>query len=229
MKSSIMGGSRRSNGSFLVWWSRLFLLVGLAAIGWVAYVWLDARIYQIVQRRHLDAIVSAQSMEARTAAEAPVIQAPVLKATRLVPGSVIGELEIPRIGLSAMVIEGDTDSILRRAAGHLEGTALPGEPGNVAIAAHRDTFFHALRDIRDNDVIVMNTLRGTYQYEVESIEVVEPDNVGVLADSAEPTMTLVTCYPFRYIGPAPDRFVVRAKLISSNPASDVDGQKTLHR
>jgi len=222
MKSSFASAPRRSNSSFLVWWSRLFLLLGLAAIGWFAYVWLDARIYQIVQRRQLDAIVWTQNMESRALAQAPVIEAPALKAKRLVPGSVIGELEIPRIGLSVIVIEGDSASILRRAAGHLEGSALPGGPGNVGIAAHRDTFFHALRDIRNNDAITMNTARGSYQYKVESIQVVEPDNLSVLADSFKPTLTLITCYPFGYVGPAPKRFVVRARLISSDSPGEAD-------
>lgn len=222
MKSSITHAPHRFNGSFLVWWSRLFLLIGVAGIGWVSYVWVDAYIYQIVQLRQLGAILSAHSMESRAAAEVPVTRTPILKLPRLVPGSVLGELEIPRIGLSVMVIEGDSTSILRRAAGHLEGTALPGRPGNVAIAAHRDTFFHALRDIRDKDVITLNTLSGSYQYKVESIEVVEPANVEVLADSADPTLTLITCYPFRYIGPAPQRFVVRAKQVSSDLPTEAD-------
>jgi len=213
MKSSTTSALPRSTNSFFLWWSRLCLFVGLAAIGLVVYVWVEAQIYQIRQRRQFDAIVSTTSIEPAAIGQVPVAEAPVLKASRVVTGSVLGQLEIPRIGLSVMVIEGDSASILRRAAGHLEGTALPGGPGNVAIAAHRDTFFHALRAIRYRDVITLGTLRGSYQYEVESIEVVEPDDVEVLGDSAEPTMTLITCYPFSYIGPAPKRFIVRARQI----------------
>jgi sortase A len=223
MKSSINYTPRRSAGSFLVWWSRLCLLLGLAGIGWVAYVWLDAHIYQIVERRQLDALVSARKREPPAVAQVPVTQAPILKLPRLGPGSVLGELEIPRIGLSVIVIEGDSASILRRAAGHLEGTAVPGGPGNVAIAAHRDTFFHPLRGICDEDVITLNTLRGSYKYRVESIEVVEPDDVEVLADSSEPTMTLITCYPFSYIGPAPKRLVVRARQIALESPAEIHG------
>jgi sortase A len=169
------------------------LFVGLAAIGWVVYVWVEAQIYQIRQRRQFDAIVSTRTVEPTAIGQVPVTEVPVLKAPGVVTGSVLGQLEIPRIGLSVMVIEGDSASILRRAAGHVEGTALPGGLGNVSIAAHRDTFFHALRDIRHGDVITLNTLRASYQYEVESVEIVEPDNIGVLADSSNPTLTLVTC------------------------------------
>jgi sortase A len=198
------------------------LLVGLAGIGWVAYVWIDAYIYQVVQHRQLDALVLNRNLEPPSATRVPVTQAPVLKPMTLLPGSLLGELKIPRIGLSVMVIEGDSASILRRAAGHLEGTALPGRPGNVAIAAHRDTFFRALRDVRDQDLVTFNTLGGTYRYKVEAIEIVEPDNVEVLADSADPTLTLITCYPFSYIGPAPKRFVVRAKQDRDSPMQKSD-------
>lgn len=203
-----------SSNSFLVWWSRLFLLVGLVAIGWTVYVWMDARLYQLVQRRHLDAIVSNRHMEPPAIAPMPLTQALLLKAPRLVTGSLLGQLEIPRIGLSVMVVEGDSASILRRAAGHVEGTGLPGGPGNVAIAAHRDTFFHSLRDIRNRDLITLNTLKGSYLYEVESVEVVESGQTDVLLDSPHPTLTLITCYPFYYVGPAPKRFVVRARQVS---------------
>jgi sortase A len=197
------------------------LFVGLAAIGWVAYVWVDAQFYQIRQRRQFDASVSAENKEPSADVRMPLTQTPVLKGPRLVKGALLGELEIPRVGLSVIVMEGDSASILRRAAGHLEGTALPGGSGNVAIAAHRDTFFHALRDVRYRDVITLNTLSGSYQYEVESIEIVEPDNMKVLADSRNPTLTLITCYPFYYIGPAPKRFIVRAHQISLDSPAEV--------
>lgn len=213
MKSSTTSALLRSPKSFVVWWSRLCLFVGLAAIGWAVYFWVVAQIYQIRQRQQFDTIVSTRTIEPEAIGQAPLAETPALKAPRLVTGSVLGQLEIPRIGLSVMVIEGDSASILRRAAGHLEGTALPGGPGNVAIAAHRDSFFHALRDIRYRDVITLDTLKGSYQYEVESVEIVEPENIDVLADSPNPTLTLITCYPFYYVGPAPKRFIVRARQI----------------
>ena len=115
----------------------------------------------------------------------------------------IGRIEIPRLLLSAVVVEGIGRTTLRRAVGHIPGTALPGQPGNVGLAGHRDTFFRPLKDLRIKDEIQFSTLRGDFKYEVESLIVVEPDNVGVLAPSVENVLTMVTCYPFYYIGPRP--------------------------
>jgi sortase A len=201
----------RSTNSFLRWCSRLCLLIGLAAIVWCVYFWVDARVDQIVQRRRFDALSLSKDRD-----PAPVVRKGALTAPRLATGSVLGQMEIPRVGISVMVLEGDSDSILRRAAGHLESTAKPGQPGNVAIAAHRDTFFRALRNVRDQDVITLTTLTGTYRYQVDSVEVVGPNATEVLADSPQPTLTLITCYPFYYVGPAPNRFVVRARQMSSD-------------
>jgi sortase A len=127
------------------------------------------------------------------------------------PGGLLGRIEIPRLGVSTMVAEGTDASTLRAAVGHIEGTALPGESGNVGIAGHRDTFFRPLRSIRANDMIVLDTLAGQYRYRVISTKVVSPNDTSVLAPSAGQTLTLVTCYPFYFVGPAPDRFIVRAE------------------
>jgi sortase A len=126
-------------------------------------------------------------------------------------GEIIGRLEIPRIHISVVVLEGSRPSILDVAAGHIEGTALPGNDGNVGIAAHRDTFFHSLRDIRTNDIIHLITVAGHYRYSVERLEVVEPTDIQVLQQTREPELTLVTCYPFYYVGAAPKRFIVHAR------------------
>ena len=201
----------RATHSFLRWCSRVCLLIGLAAIAWCVYFWVDARVDQIVQRQRFDAISLRKDLD-----PAPVVGRDVLGAPKLAIGSVLGQMEIPRIGISLMVLEGDSDPILRRAAGHLESTAIPGQPGNVAIAAHRDTFFRALRNIRDQDVITLSTLTGTYRYQVDSVEVVGPNATEVLADSPQPTLTLITCYPFYYVGPAPKRFIVHAQQLSSD-------------
>ena len=115
------------------------------------------------------------------------------------------------LGVSVVVVEGTEESSLRRAAGHIAGTALPGQPGNVGIAGHRDTFFRPLRNVRHGDIIILATLRGEYRYHVVSTEVVKPDNVAVLRPNGHEILTLVTCYPFYFVGPAPDRFVVRAE------------------
>lgn len=102
--------------------------------------------------------------------------------------------------------------MLRLGAGHIEGTPLPGEPGNSGIAGHRDTFFRELKDIRRNDEIQIQTATGLLRYEVDWVKVVEPNDTTVLEPStAESTLTLVTCYPFYFVGPAPNRFVVHAR------------------
>ena len=110
-----------------------------------------------------------------------------------------------------MVVEGDDDGDLVRGAGHIPGTAIPGAPGNVAIAGHRDTFFRPLRKIHPGDPINLTTDRGAYRYIVESTEVTDPSNVSVLQAGSSPELTLVTCYPFSYVGPAPERFIVHAR------------------
>jgi sortase A len=128
--------------------------------------------------------------------------------------ALVGRIQIPRIGLSAMIVEGDDARTLRRAVGHIPGTALPDEPGNVVLAGHRDTFFRPLQNARKNDEIVLTTADGIYRYRIGSIRVVGPNDTRVLRSSDEPILTLVTCYPFSYIGAAPQRFVVQAFRIS---------------
>jgi sortase A len=115
--------------------------------------------------------------------------------------------------VSAVVVEGVDKTTLRRAVGHIPGTALPGHPGNVGLAGHRDTFFRQLKDLKIKDEIQLSTLNGNFNYEVESLRVVNPDNVGVLAASVGNVLTLVTCYPFYFVGPAPQRWIVRAKQV----------------
>jgi sortase A len=126
----------------------------------------------------------------------------------------LGEIELTRIGVAAMILEGTDARTLRRAVGHIPGTAFPGQSGNVAIAGHRDTFFRALRNVRLDDEITLTTLDGSYRYRVDSIKVVGPEDTKVLDYSSEDILTLVTCYPFYFVGPAPRRFIVRAQRIS---------------
>jgi sortase A len=147
----------------------------------------------------------------------PSTGATPLHTNRMTPSAVIGRLEIPNLHLTAMVREGADAGTLRRAVGHIPGTALPGRTGNVGLAGHRDTFFRALRNIQLNDAIELQTDNGTYRYEVESTRIVGPRDVRVLASSGAETLTLVTCYPFYYVGSAPKRFIVRAGLVSAIP------------
>jgi sortase A len=129
--------------------------------------------------------------------------------------SIVGQIEIPRIGLKAMILEGATRRTLADAVGHIPGTVLPGAKGNAALAGHRDTFFRGLKDIRPGDAILVTTLEGSFEYRVNDCQVVGPRDMRVLEATAEPVLTLVTCYPFHYVGPAPERFIVRATRAGS--------------
>jgi sortase A len=153
-------------------------------------------------------------------AEAPKSEQPVTGAPNQAPPakrSVIGRLEIPRLQLAVMVREGADEGTLSRAVGHIPGTALPGNIGNVGLAGHRDTFFRALRNIRADDTIELQTTAGTYRYLVKSTKIVTPRDVSVLEASGGETLTLVTCYPFYYVGSAPKRFIVHATQVGANP------------
>jgi sortase A len=151
---------------------------------------------------------SAKEWLVRTTAAPNPAPAPPLRR-----GDVIGELDIPRLQMSVMVFEGDDAGILRQGAGHIPGTALSSGSGNIGIGAHRDTYFRPLRAIHANDVISLKTPAGTSRYAVTETEIVEPSEVSVLARATGRDLTLVTCYPFFYIGSAPERFIVHARLI----------------
>jgi len=129
------------------------------------------------------------------------------------PDGLIGRLDIPRIGLSAVVAEGTDDVTLRRSVGHVSYTTLPGKPGNIGLAGHRDTFFRPLKNIRQDDIVILVTPRGDYRYRVTSTRVVKPSEVSVLLPTKTEVLTLVTCYPFNFIGAAPKRFIVQAERI----------------
>jgi len=128
--------------------------------------------------------------------------------------ALIGRIDVPRLKLSALAREGVDTRTLRGSAGHVPGSALPGEAGNAAFAAHRDTFFGPLQGVRRGDEIAITTPHGEYRYVVSSTRIVDPEDVSVLRASNEPTLTLVTCYPFDYIGSAPQRFIVTARLVT---------------
>jgi len=130
-------------------------------------------------------------------------------------GTLLGSISIPRVRVSSVIVEGTDDHTLTLSVGHIPGTAVPGREGNVALAGHRDTFFRGLRNIRNRDEIVLTTSDGTHLYEVESTRVVSPDDVDVLNDVGRPLLTLVTCYPFYFVGSAPKRFIVQAHRLGS--------------
>ena len=128
-------------------------------------------------------------------------------------GSIVARLTIPDLGITSMVVEGVSHEDLSVALGHIPGTALPGEAGNVVIAGHRDTGFRPLRYIHANEMIKLTTFSEEYRYRIVSTEIVLPTDIRVLYPTSRDTLTLVTCYPFGFVGPAPRRFVVRAERI----------------
>ncbi len=186
---------------------RLFLGIGFAALTYAGAAAVYAEIYQRYQSWKFE-----EKLDMAEFAKPGVIVVPERE------GDPVGKLEIPRIGISVMVFEGVEPAILRIAAGHIPGTPSPGAGGNTAIAAHRDTFFRKLQGIRSDDRIQMSTLRGTYEYTVHSTEIVDPQDTEVLESRGFPELTLITCYPFYFVGSAPKRFIVHAR--PANPVED---------
>ena len=207
--------------ALLVRCARFFFgVAGLLALSYCAVVLLDRWGFQSYQtwrfeRALKDAETSASS-NPQPAASPLAAQAEADRARAQsfgidgLAGSPLGRVEIPSIGLAAMIMEGVDARTLRHAVGHIPGTPLPGQQGNVGLAAHRDTFFRGLRNIHKDDAITLTTLHGSFNYRVDSTQVVEPKDTQVLAATAEDFLTLVTCYPIYFVGPAPQRLIVRA-------------------
>jgi sortase A len=185
----------------------VFLLIGVAALGYAGWMYCDQFLHQMRDSRQFDE-------EREAAADAPNPRP---------AGPFHARLSIARLHLAAMVEEGVDARTLRHAAGHFPSTALPGDLGNVGVAAHRDTLFRALRGIRKHDRILISTLSADYSYEVTGTEIVNPANVAVLAPTpGEKTLTLITCYPFYFIGHSPKRFIVQARQVAETPQSGTD-------
>jgi sortase A len=223
----------------------MLLLAGFAFLGW--WGWVQASIivdqswsgYEFEAelrseipsiKGYIDHLINerdAQRAEKDTPAEeerrARAPSQPTPKAPpSLSVGDTIGKLEIPRLHISGIVRHGMDDKTLERAIGHIPGTPAPGNGGNVGIAAHRDTFFRNLKGVKAGDRIIVETRSGTYEYAVDSTKIVMPENVEVLDPTADPAMTLVTCYPFNYIGHAPKRFIVRARQVKGPEVASVE-------
>jgi sortase A len=184
----------------LPWLERALFALAAILLGWYVVQKASTAYYQAVSSRELETIrMSMPTTTARLKTTLPI-------------GSLVGRIDIPRLGVSAIVREGDNTSTLRRSVGHVPQTALPGEPGNSGLAGHRDTFFRGLRDARAGDRITVTTGNAVLRYVIRNTRVVEPDDVSVLKPTSGRTLTLVTCYPFSYIGAAPQRFIVQAEM-----------------
>jgi sortase A len=188
--------------------SLLFFLAG-AAIG----IWVWSYAHQAIEQKHDEETFAREQQAApvQSPLQPPVASAQAPKAKDAV---VVGRLSIAKIQLRAMVREGSDDNTLDVAVGHIPGTALPGQRGNVGLAAHRDRLFRRLAEVARNDEIQLQTPAATYTYQVDDMAIVKPEAVSVLAAGHGAQLTLVTCYPFDYIGSAPKRYIVKAHLVS---------------
>lgn len=179
------------------------MLAGLAALTWCGVSLVRTYLYQAQSAAALDREILSRPVKA-------------IMGSAPEEGALLGNISIPRIGVSSVILEGTGNKTLALSVGHISGTALPGGEGNVALAGHRDTLFRGLRNIRERDDIMLTTSTGTQLYEVESARVVSPEDVYVLNDVGRPLLTLVTCYPFYYVGPAPKRFIVQAHRVGGS-------------
>ena len=182
----------------------LFVLIGFIVIvgSGLALFWSDE-----LQRLFMPSLPSIERQSGADSTKRPEAEL----------GKPIGSIEIPRLRLSSVVLEGDDAAALLLGVGHLSDTPLPWHDGNTVLAAHRDTFFRPLAHIRKGDVIRFSTADAALEYVVKELKVVEPTAVEVLEPTSAATLTLITCFPFDYIGPAPQRFIVRAERRSSSP------------
>lgn len=241
----------------LHWLRNLLLIIGVACIGYYAYTLADQKIYQVYENWAFEQAISGHpganfadyirqqtpfgflvgskpvaqpQTEAKSMPTAPPVAAPER-------GSIIGRVSIGRLDLSAVVRQGVDAGILRVAVGHVPTSALPGQPGNFAIAAHRDTLFRGLKDIQKGDLVTFQSPTGTYNYQVVTTKIVKPTDVSVLqpdgggliaaqtGSTPKKMLTMITCYPFYYVGSAPRRFIVEAKMVNSPDLAALNSPK----
>lgn len=245
-----MPGTRLRKRSSLTQLRTLLLIVGVCALAYYGYAVSNQYVYQAYENWAFDQQIAGRRVAfadyvrertpfgflvgARAQQQTPPQPVPAAPSQ----GALLGRVEIGRLNLSAIVREGVDAKTLSVAVGHVPSTALPGQSGNFAIAAHRDTLFRALKDIRKNDLITFQSPQGSYTYQVAATEIVKPTEVrvlqpnggGLIAASPDPKhpeklLTMITCYPFYYVGSAPKRFIVQAKLISSDATNKLSASK----
>ena len=213
------------------WLRRLERLAWIVGILLVAF-WVAARIHSRVgSRRDLERFAEVRHAPSPTARVLPGETPPDYslwskervkayeESLEQKTSDPLAVLRIPKIGLEVAVLDGTDDLTLNRAVGHIEDTAKPGEKGNVGIAGHRDGFFRGLKDVVKGDTLELETTSGREIYRVDDIRIVKPENVEVLDPTPEPVLTLVACYPFYFVGHAPERYIVRAVRQASAAAA----------
>jgi sortase A len=196
----------------LVWGQYVLLIAGSAALGYCAITVAAATRFQAWAGEQIRNASVALADPSTTRSSVAVSQPTLLRLGNGI--DLVGRIDVPRVHISAMVAEGTSARVLRVAVGHIPETALPGQTGNVALAAHRDVFFRRLGELKSGDLIRLTIPGRQYVYSVRFTDIVYPKEIWVLEPSLGQELTLITCYPFYYVGPAPKRFVVRARRVS---------------
>lgn len=204
-------------------WLAVEALSFVLGVGCLVYVGVRYSDGVRASRAALDRFAELRTLERRTGTPELTLWSPQRVAAwqrtlTLPPEEPLAVLHIPRIRLDVPVLEGSSDVTLDRGAGHIEDTAVPGAPGNSGIAGHRDGFFRGLKDVQPGDTIELETLHDTQTYRIERTWIVNPDDVSVLDPTPAQSITLVTCYPFYFVGSAPQRYIVRAVRDLAQPA-----------
>jgi sortase A len=187
---------------------RFFLVIGVVVLAYVCTALVHAELYQTYQSWRFEHKVG----KTQATQEAVVTAEPI----DLQEGDLVGRLVISRIGVSVMVLQGVEEATLHLGAGHVPGTPLPGGDGNSAIAAHRDTFFRKLKAVRTGDRVRFSSVGGDFEYRIQSTEIVAPDDTRVIESHGSKELTLISCYPFYFVGAAPHRFIVHAIPVSAS-------------
>jgi LPXTG-site transpeptidase (sortase) family protein len=201
----------------LKWIERTLLVVGVVVGLWCAKILIVARYTQSlsIPEQYVTVNHSLPGDEGSADSTEGTPGSRGTAGTRSAPrrGAVLARLEAPTLHLSTIVLEGSDDGTLARGAGHIEDTPFPGDAGNIGIAGHRDTVFRPLRNAKPGDELDLKTANRVDRYRVTRTLIVKPDDVYVLDPTSTPTLTLVTCWPFEFIGHAPKRFIVQAERV----------------
>jgi sortase A len=203
----------------LRWVERALLAIGACLAAYCAAILVEARFHQTAALPQPPLVVTQTALPG----DAGDIKAPS-PAPAPAAGVLLGRLEAPTVKLSTAVLEGSDDATLSRGSGHIEDTPFPGQSGNVGIAGHRDTTFRALRRIKIGDALEYRTSDKLYRYRISKTWIVGPDDVYVLDPTPQPALTLVTCYPFEFVGHAPNRFIVRADFVGEEKLTAEPGR-----
>ncbi len=192
---------------------RVSLLTGVVLLALAGLVWIDGAAHSrsaVADFERIQKLVVAPAEQLSWSEERKAEYERSLSGDT---GTTLATLRIPATGLDVPVFDSLSSTALNRGAGHVSGTALPGSNGNIAIAGHRDGFFRSLKDVEIGAEIEVTTLRGSRTFRVSELRIVDPLDVSVLDPTEDTMLTLITCYPFYFVGPAPQRFIVRATLL----------------